>query len=159
MASLWEEDMARLFEKFVLEYYRAHHPELGASSVHIKWDLDEGSRTDRFLPDMRTDVALRRGDRTLIIDTKYYGQILQGRFDARALRSAHLYQIFAYVKNHGAAHAGKVSGLLLYARTGEPLSPDGEWSIGGDRIGVRTLDLGRDFRAIAAQLDAIAVSV
>ena len=156
MMGLSEENIARLYEKFVLEYYLAHHPELGAKAATVKWDLDEGCQPDRFLPEMRTDITLRRGDRTLIIDTKYYGQIFQSHHDARTLRSTHLYQIFAYVKNQDAGHTGKVSGLLLYARTGEPDAPDREYSMGGNRIAVKTLDLNRDFRAIAAQLDAIA---
>ena len=159
MIALSEENMARLYEKFVLEYYRAHHPELGASSHQINWDLDEDCRPDRFLPTMQTDITLRRGDRILIIDTKYYGQIFQSHHEKRTLRSAHLYQIFAYVKNCDVKRTGKVSGLLLYARTGEPDAPDREYSMGGNRIGVKTLDLNRDFRAIAAQLDAIAATV
>ena len=64
-----------------------------------------------------------------------------------------------YVKNCDAERTGKVSVLLLYARTGEPDAPDREYSMGGNRIGVKTLDLNRNFRVIAAQLDAVAESV
>jgi 5-methylcytosine-specific restriction enzyme subunit McrC len=49
-----------------------------------------------------------------------------------------------------------VSGLLLYARTDEDITPDCSFNIGGNQIGARTLDLNKDFRIISAQLDGIA---
>lgn len=50
------------------------------------------------------------------------------------LHSNNLYQIFAYVKNLAAKHSGTVSGMLLYAKTGEAVSPDCEYSMGGSWI-------------------------
>jgi len=156
MASfLDEQHMHALFERFVLEYYRAHHRTLQPASVRIGWNLDEHSDFMAFLPEMRTDITLRKDNRILIIDTKYYRHMWQTQHEIRSLRSAHLYQIFAYVKNMDASGSGRVSGLLLYARTGEELAPDSFFLMGGNRIGVRSLDLNRPFSEIAAQLDAI----
>ncbi|MFR4024373.1 MAG: hypothetical protein ACLTZI_16470 [[Eubacterium] siraeum] len=42
---------------------------------------------------------LRRDDRVLIIDAKYYEHSMQVQFNKHTLHSANLYQIFTYVKN------------------------------------------------------------
>jgi 5-methylcytosine-specific restriction enzyme subunit McrC len=46
--------------------------------------------------------------------------------------------------------------MLLYAKTEEDITPDCMFNMGGNQIGAKTLDLNKDFRLIAAQLDAIA---
>ncbi len=151
-----EQRMSHLYEKFILEYYRREHPELTADASYVAWALDAAG--DAFLPAMRTDVTLRRGKQTLIIDAKYYQHNLQEHFGARTVHSANLYQIFAYVKNEQAslpAAAPAVSGMLLYSRTDEALQPDATYLMSGNRISVRTLDLNQDFGEIRRQLDGI----
>lgn len=158
MAAFSDEHMERLYEKFILEYYRQHHPHLKASAAQVNWALDE--HTDpaaiRFLPTMQTDILLRRGDRTLIIDAKYYGHTMQVYHDRCSVHSANLYQIFAYVKNQEAAQDGPVSGMLLYAKTEAAIAPDFTFGITGNQISVKTLDLNKPFALIAQQLDDIA---
>ena len=154
-----DEHMHALFERFVLEYFRVHHPQLHAASAHIEWNQDEQSASSFLLPDMRTDITLHCGDSTLIVDTKYYSRIYQSHFGSSSLRSAHLYQIYAYVKNMDKTHSGKVSGMLLYAQTvGEP-SPDSDFLMDGNRISVRTLNLNRPFALISQTLEEVAQSI
>lgn len=154
MASFLDEQrMCRLYEKFILGYYRCHHPELRANADQIAWNIEEGR--GEFLPIMQTDITLRKGDRILIIDAKYYAEMLQTRFDTQRIRSEHLYQIFAYVKNLDRELTGHVGGLLLYARTDAPIQPDCCFSMGGNPIQVRTLDLNLPFAEIARQLEEI----
>lgn len=153
------EYMNRLFEKFILEYYRKEHPELSASASRIPWALDEESTAGQ-LPAMQSDILLQQGNRILIIDAKYYGRAMQQHFDHKTVHSANLYQIFAYVKNQAAFCAARgeartVSGMLLYAKTDEATSPKGEFPLSGNRISVRTLDLNREFTVIKYQLDGI----
>ena len=148
-----EQRMCRLYEKFILEYYSRHYPELSVSASQIPWALDDGVGT--MLPVMQTDIHLQRGNTVLIIDAKYYSHTTQVHFDKHKLHSNNLYQIFTYVKNLDVTGSGKVSGLLLYARTDEAISPDGSYMMGGNKIGVKTLDLNKEFRWIAAQLDEI----
>ena len=157
MASFTDEHMARLYEKFVLEYYRYHYPQLQASPAQVKWDLPlhTDERVIRFLPIMQTDITLRNKERTLIIDTKYYGQTMQVRYDAQTFHSGNLYQIFTYVNNEQANSIREVSGMLLYAKTNESVTPDAEFVIGSKRFAVKTLDLNRDFSGIAQQLNGI----
>lgn len=153
-----DEHMERLYEKFILEYYKQHHPELHPAAPVIEWNHTEepDSQMIQFLPKMKTDIVLEKGDKTLIIDAKYYGKAMIQNYSKETLRSAHLYQIFAYVKNMDKNNTGNVSGLLLYAKTEEEVFPDGEpFVIGGNSIGAKTLDLNQEFKEISYQLDKI----
>lgn len=157
MDFLDEQRMCRLYEKFILEYYRQEHPELDASAPYIGWVLDDDF--DEMLPTMKSDVTLTRGNTVLIIDAKYYTQSTQRQYDKRSIHSANLYQIFAYVKNKEAVLADsehEVSGMLLYAKTDEEIQPNGVYQMSGNKISVKTLDLDQPFDEICAQLDAIA---
>lgn len=154
-----EQRMSRLYEKFILEYYRREHPRLRASASFVEWALDDGM--SEGLPAMRSDITLSAGGRVLIIDAKYYAATMQTNFDKKTVHSGNLYQIFAYVKNKQAVleRAGKsveVSGMLLYAATDDEVQPDVTYRMSGNQIGVRTLDLDRPFEEIRAQLDGIA---
>jgi len=151
-----DETMSSLYERFVRAYYRHHHPEFGPTAQYIPWDLVDGPR-DALLPVMKTDVTMRYGERVLIIDTKWYGQALQRRHhsDHDTYRSDHLYQIHAYVKNADPGRTGNVAGVLLYAKTDEPVSPDADLVVGGNPISVKTLDLDLEWPAVCNQLDGL----
>ena len=148
-----EQRMCRLYEKFILEYYRKHYPQIKTSASQIGWALDDGIST--MLPTMQSDIMLTYGDKTLIIDAKYYSHTTQVQYDVNTLHSNNLYQIFTYVKNKAVA-GGEVSGMLLYARTDETVQPDNEYMMSGNKISVKTLNLNCDFSYISAQLNTIA---
>ena len=156
MDFLDEQRMCRLYEKFILEYYKKHYPRISTSASQIDWALDDGIGT--MLPTMQSDIMLsyQKGDvdKTLIIDAKYYAHTTQVQYDIHTLHSNNLYQIFTYVKNK-AVKGGEVSGMLLYAKTDEDIYPNNEYQMSGNRVTVRTLDLNCDFENIAAQLDSI----
>jgi len=152
-----EQHMSRLYEKFILEYFKREHPEITTTSSQIPWQLDDG--IDAFLPVMQTDIMLKKNQKTLIIDAKYYSNTMQKNYDVHTLHSANLYQIFTYVKNKESQlqkEPHQVSGMLLYAKTDEDLLPNNTYQMSGNKISVRTLDLDCSFQQIAAQLDAIA---
>lgn len=154
MATFSDEHMHRLFEKFVLEYYRVHHKELRTNAELIDWDVDATQpHIIDFLPTMKTDITLQKGEKILIIDTKYYGQMMQAQFDKQSIHSANMYQIFTYVKNKDVGGSGNISGMLLYAKTKEDVAPDLDAIINGNRFLVKTLDLNCTFEAIRQQLD------
>ena len=153
-----EQRMCRLYEKFILEYYRKEFPKITVNVSQIPWALDDGMSD--MLPVMQTDIMLSCGSRVLIIDAKYYAHTTQTQYDIHTLHSANLYQIFTYVKNKEAELANvphEVSGMLLYARTDEAVQPNNSYHMSGNRISVRTLDLICEFSEIAMQLDKIAV--
>jgi len=155
MQFLDEQRMCRLYEKFILEYYRKHYPQIKTAASQIGWALDDG--ISAMLPTMQSDIMLTFGSKTLIIDAKYYGHTMQTQYDVHTLHSNNLYQIFTYVKNKAVA-GGEVSGMLLYARTDEAIQPDNTYMMSGNRISVKTLNLDCPFQMIAEQLNSIADS-
>lgn len=153
--------MSALYERFVREYYAFHHPELSPAARRVAWDYDPQAAigVDQ-LPAMTTDVMLKSSSRTLIIDAKYYGHSMaEGAYGKSSVRSAHLYQIFSYVKNADSRNDGSVSGLLLYARTDALLQPDLDVVIQGNRIQAHTLDLAKPWEELRAQLESYLASL
>ena len=157
MDFLDEQRMHRLYEKFILEYFKREYPQITTNASQIPWQLDDDMSA--MLPVMQTDIMLSHGEKTLIIDAKYYAHSTQIQYDKHTLHSGNMYQIFTYVKNKEAELADRpheVSGMLLYAKTDEDIYPENEYRMSGNRIEVRTLNLDGDFAMIKAQLDGIA---
>lgn len=154
MKALSDDNMCLLYQRFVLAYFQRHYPHTNARSEQIKWKFkEEDDINNGFLPIMQTDIMLSLGERTLIIDTKYYSQVLQSHYNKEVFHSGNLMQLYTYVGNYDVEHTGKVDGMLLYAKTGEDISPDFDRElIDGNRIYVRTLDLNQDFQGICVQL-------
>lgn len=156
MSFLDEQRMCRLYEKFILEYFRKHYPQISANAEQIPWQLDSESKD--MLPVMQSDIMLKQDNNVLIIDAKYYTHTTQVQYDTHTLHSANLYQIFTYVKNKEVelrAKPHKVSGMLLYAKTDEAIYPNNSYQMSGNKIDVKTLDLNCDFNKIKEQLNAI----
>lgn len=154
MHTFTDEHMCRLYEKFVLEYYRKHHPEFKACAKQIVWNVIEEETSMDMLPILQTDIFLTLGERTLIIDTKYYSRTTQVYFDKHTIHSNNQNQILTYVLNNDRNHSGKTDGMLLYAKTQEEIQPDGQmkWH-DGNMIYYRNLDLNQDFDGIKQQLE------
>ncbi len=157
MDFLDEQRMSRLYEKFILEYYKKEFKnQLKANASQISWQLDNDENF--MLPIMQSDIMLQCGDKILIIDAKYYEHSTQQYFDKHTLHSNNLYQIFTYVKNKEYELKGKehkVSGMLLYAKTNEEIFPNNVYQMSGNQISVRTLDLNQSFDKISKQLNTI----
>ena len=157
MDFLDEQSMFRLYEKFILGYYKKHYTELSPSASRIPWSVDNTI----MLPVMQSDIHLQKGNTVLIIDAKYYSHTTQVKYDNHTLHSNNMYQIFTYVKNCDYVFGEedhKVSGMLLYAKTEEEIQPDNIYQMHGNQITVKTLDLNQKFDIIAKQLDNIVKS-
>lgn len=151
-----DQNMHRLYEKFILEYFKCEHRKLKVAASQIPWALDDDNTN--LLPIMQSDITIENSNNCLIIDAKYYSHTLTGSgvYSAQTIHSDNLYQIFAYVKNKAAERRDlNVSGMLLYAKTDEGLYPDERYAMDGNNIFVRTLDLSLSFEEISSQLDAI----
>ena len=151
-----EERMNRVFERFVRNFFRQEQDELDVSSELIDWDLsDKEAIALELLPNMRTDVSLRGPHRTVIIDTKYYAETLHTHHDKRRLRSAHLYQLFAYLKNmeRNSVPDSRADGILLYPTVGEEVRFSA--SIQGHRMSARTINLSKPWNEIHRDLLSI----
>lgn len=153
MDLLDEKRMCRLYEKFILEYYKKEFPKLKVTASQIPWDLDD-DQSD-MLPVMQSDIMLSYKKKTLIIDAKYYSHTMQVQYDVHTLHSNNLYQIYTYVKNLDKERSGNVSGMLLYAKTDEVILPHNSYKMSGNRISVETLNLDCEFDEIRQQLNGI----
>ena len=147
-----DNDLARLYEKFLLEFYREHLINCEVNAKYINWQLDDDNTF--MLPLMKSDVLIETDKEILIIDAKYYGDNTQEHFDKRTVRSGHLYQIINYVKNkqEEVKDSKKVYGMLLYAKTDNEIQPDTSYSIMGNKIYVKNIDLNNDFETIKNDL-------
>ena len=151
-----DQKMHRLYEKFILEYYKRHYPSFHVSSPKILWDMQDDAIS--FLPTMKSDVTIKYNDLTLVIDAKYYSRTLQSdQYGSLTLNSPNIYQIFTYVKNMDVDNSGKVSGVLLYARTDELIAPDEEAILAGNKFIFTTIDLNQPFSEITKQMDNVIV--
>ncbi len=149
-----EQRMCRLYERFILEFYRKEVPKVKANASKIEWQLDDSMSS--LLPTMHSDIMLTHGNKTLIIDAKYYSHATQVQYGKHTLHSQNVYQIFTYVMNQDVGNTGNVAGMLLYAKTDEDITPNAEQSIMGHKISAKTLDLNCEFSNIANQLKKIA---
>ena len=146
--------MHSLYEKFILEYYRYHPPASNANPDTMRWGIEDGMV--ELLRAVVSDITRKHGGRTLIIDAKYYAHTMQSQYDVQSIHSGNLYQVFTYVKNLDKDNTGNVAGMLLYAKTQEQITPNNKYSMGGNTIWVKTLDLNLPFSQIAEQLEKIA---
>lgn len=151
-----DNQMAKLYEKFVYNFYKTHLDEkiYNVHSPKLNWNLDE--KIDKedlaLLPEMRTDIVIENNvtNTQLIIDTKYYAQTLVSNkwTDVEKVRTGHLYQIFAYVCN--SEFKGNVRGMLLYPTVDREINAD--FPIGGKNIAIRTLNLNAEWDVITNRL-------
>lgn len=155
MQAFTDDHLCRLFEKFVLAYYKKHHPELKPSAPQIRWNIIEESTDTLVLPIMQTDILLTMRDRTLIIDTKYYSKILQQQYGKETIRNNNLYQIRTYINEYDREHRHNVDGMLLYAKTKNEDFDDATINHrDGYSIFIRTLNLDTDFESIKQRLES-----
>lgn len=164
-----DKQMEKLYEKFILEYYKKEFrksnikEKIEVNSSKIKWGILEDNKNDNFLPSMQSDIMITTNDKILIIDAKYYSKVTQKNIynSDETLHSHNLYQIFSYVKNKEynlkTINDNKnVSGMLLYAKTNDGAKLDNTYTICGNTIRAKTLDLNCDFKEIKNQLNGIA---
>jgi 5-methylcytosine-specific restriction enzyme subunit McrC len=146
-----EERMSAIFESFLRNFYRTEQKEFSAEPESIPWDaVFADPSQQRYLPGMRTDITMRSKARLIIVDANFYKQTLV-RFmgGADKVRSAHLYQLLAYLRNVSSDLPAE--GLLLYPPiSGDELNLD--FVLLGHRVRVCTVDLSCPWRDIHNRL-------
>ena len=146
----------KLFERFIRTFFRRTYFDINVSDLKMKWNLNE---TYNFIPMMHTDTTITCLNKTLIIDTKFYKEILGNNRGSRKFRTDNIYQIFSYVMNYKIQHSTqKVAGLLLYAATKLSLEIDifpYNCRLGDTPISIDILDLSVEPSKIEAQLKQI----
>lgn len=148
-----ERRMARVYEEFLLNFYRTERPDLSVRKEKITW-ASEGTAAENlaYLPSMETDISIRGLDQTLIIDAKYYKDTLTNYFDTERVHSTNLYQLFAYLKNLEArgGQDSKSEGMLLYPVVNKRVRL--EYQLHGHRVRICTVDLNRHWSEINGEL-------
>ncbi|MFO6428869.1 5-methylcytosine restriction system specificity protein McrC [Erythrobacter sp. W302b] len=148
-----EGKMARVFEDFVRNFYRAEQCEFAVNPLAIRWDALELTTTGvGRLPSMIVDIYLRSPNRRLIIDTKYYARALQqSLYGSESFQSGNLYQLFAYLKNAASDPAfAKCEGMLLYPQVGRGMREC--FKLQGQSVTIATINLAQPWQQISSDL-------
>lgn len=110
--------MRKVFQTFVFNFYRLNQSEYRTNAEKFGWiGATEENSNYALLPKMNTDISLTSSNRKIILDTKYYSRAFNEHFGKEMVRSEHLYQIFAYVKNSPTTLNQIVEGILVYPTT------------------------------------------
>jgi 5-methylcytosine-specific restriction enzyme subunit McrC len=145
--------MAKLFEAFVLNLLRIESRAWDVRRERISWiGMNTEHAENDYLPTMETDITVRSNQATLVVDTKYYGEMFAGRYESEKFHSAHVYQLFAYVKNLE-ARGGKdanARGMLLYPKVHRDVCE--RFQLHGHDMWVCTIDLTQDWKEIKGSL-------
>ena len=149
-----DQQMGLLFQQFVRTFLE-RETSYKVSAPKIDWLGSESSESDlRHLPSMQTDLVLRAAERTVIVDTKFYKDPLDRRFDGRRVHSDNLYQIFSYVTNWPATGGNtQTEGWLLYAAVDRDF--DYQFNLVGQPIRVCSIDLGQEWMGIERDLKGL----
>ena len=151
-----ERRMWMLFERFAWNFYRREQTTFSVGRNRVRWKVTTGTpEAVRLLPTMLTDISLTSADRKIVIETKFYRRTLDLHFEKHSVRSTHLCQLFAYLKNlaaRGGLYAS-VEGILLYPAVGQNL--DLSYDLHGHRVRVCTIDLNKGWNEIKMDMLSI----
>ena len=150
-----EDQMAALFEKFILNFYKRElSKEWNVSVEIIKWQAValSGSSLD-YLPRMKTDISLTSRSRKIIIDAKYYKEAMVRHYDSDKFRAGHVYQMNAYMTNvdTSGCEGKSIEGILIYPTVETSFNQSFKLP-NGYLLGFQTLDLRDDWQAIEMSL-------
>jgi 5-methylcytosine-specific restriction enzyme subunit McrC len=148
-----ETRMRKVFEKFVRNFFSRRQRVFRVKKERLDWFATATEGSDfKLLPQMETDVTLRSAGRTIIIECKYTESLFERRFFVNKLRSSHLYQLCAYLRNlEGNAEPDRsADGILLYPTAGVAL--DQSYRLHGHRVRVKTLDLNQPWTGIEGEM-------
>lgn len=150
--------MARLFESFVYNFFKAERPDLEIRKERIYWEATSVSDPDfRFLPTMETDISVRDKPhtQTLVIDTKFYKETFQNYYDREKVHSANLYQVVAYLGNlqYRSGPDAEAKGMLLYPVVEKSVRLD--YNLAGHDVSISTVNLAADWKDIRDELRSL----
>ncbi|MFC5284138.1 5-methylcytosine-specific restriction endonuclease system specificity protein McrC [Pedobacter alpinus] len=147
-----EKAMARLFEAFVRNFYKVE-TDFSVSSDSIKWQFKSDNTEDlEMLPTMLTDITLQKGNQKIILDTKYYKEAFQTRYDKQKINSNNLYQLFSYLKNQetNSELTLNCQGILLYPSIQNDFVHSFKYE--NHRIRIMSINLNQDWQKIRTDL-------
>ena len=147
-----EVQMSKIFEDFLRNFYRIEQRQFYSISAEtLKWNgyaVTEISRP--HLPNMITDITLRSANRVVVIDAKFYKDVLIPSYGTDKVKSANLYQMLAYLQHTALGLTAQVDGILLYPMTGVPIQL--HYRLLGHDLQIVTVDLTQPWPAIHNEL-------
>jgi 5-methylcytosine-specific restriction enzyme subunit McrC len=149
--------MNQLFEAFVRNFYKIEQTEYNiVKKESIQWQfVSADSISSRYLPQMETDITLENDRKKIIIDAKFYRETLTINYDQERIKSANIYQLFSYLLNqrNGTDKNYETTGILLYPTVEKDYNLN--YSYQGHTILIRTINLNKNWKDIAARLKEI----
>lgn len=156
-----EEQMHRIFELFILNFYTAHLNR-HIYKVHapkITWKIEESADdiwgdvfdVDENPGDRRTDIVIENKEQgiQMIFDAKYYKKTFVSTYmgkEEERVRTGHLNQVRGYLLD--SEYPGKKVGALLYPMVNDDLSKGKVFPIQNTPILIKTINLQADWREI-----------
>ncbi len=143
----------RVYERFVANFYRMH---LQGWDAHAQKRLDwHAQEPNEHLPSMIPDLILQGHDkgRVIILDTKFTAaSLVENQWGKAMYDSAHLYQLYAYLRSQEQLSAGYRSavGILLYPAVGSQFSERVE--LQEHIIRIESVDLAAAWEQVERQL-------
>ena len=144
-----------IYERFVANFYHRHLTDWEVSAQkRLEWHASEASE---HLPLMIPDLVLREtrqgSNRLLVLDTKFTaGPLVENRWGKPIYDSAHLYQLYAYLKsqeNVSETHRTAV-GILLYPALQQ--MPSEKIQLQDHVIRIETVNLAAPWQEVERQL-------
>lgn len=155
--------LRKLFEQAVRGFFQVALKTpwtVGLRQHRFAWPVSDASDGAlRLMPIMETDTVLENPStgRRIIIETKFTDGVALGRFENETFKSAHLYQLYAYLmtQTDSDSMAAAAEGILLYPTVKERI--DEHFTIQGHLVRVLSIDLAAETTEIREQLLRIIV--
>ncbi|MCO5251854.1 MAG: 5-methylcytosine-specific restriction endonuclease system specificity protein McrC [Candidatus Kapabacteria bacterium] len=152
-----ENKMNQLFESFIRNFYKIEQRKYKTVKKEtIKWQFDNtDNENNKYLPQMETDITLENDQEKIIIDAKFYRETMSIRYGKEIIKSANLYQLFAYLLNQQNEESKTLNatGILLYPKITNDYNLNFQYL--GHKILIRTVNLHSDWRDISSRLKEI----
>ena len=157
--NITDEKLFRIFEKFIFNFYKRHLDKTeytGIKKERLGWQdtFFEGG-IDDFLPSLETDVSLFNATNKLVIECKFYETAISTRSfgdqnKKSSFISAHINQLFVYLKNLEIRDKSILSGMIIYPENGEKI--ESTYNMQGHKVCIRTINLEANAQQINDQM-------
>lgn len=149
-----EKKMNQLFEAFIRNFYRNEQQTyhiVKKETIHWQFEQIDGE-SHQYLPQMETDITLENEQKKIIIDAKFYREVMTINYGKEKIKSANLYQLFSYLLNqeNDKPKTQTATGILLYPTVEKEY--DLQFKYRKHEIHIKTVNLNAHWREIANRL-------
>ena len=143
--------MKDIFELFVYKFYQKHLKAEVFRQKQLEWNFQW--ENEDYLPIMKMDTYIETDNEAIVIDTKYYKDVLTDNMGSKSFISDNMYQVYTYM-NHVKTDK-KVRWILLYPYNWEEINEKYDTKLVSwkdAKFEFRTIDLSKDRRNIESDL-------